>query len=279
MVVVTMYLYTTVLAIVILAYTVSAIAKSRTTLDYYSRLGFTVITAALFSIYTLAKFFDLSSLWPQFFLTLLTISIISSVVMVAETYQDPLSSFPYTAVCCLCPGFLLCLLTVCILTISLVWEDTEPTYKAYLVTYGFPCFVWLCKYLIACILISAFSALAGFGFEGNQLQIQQAPNNTWAQVTEFVVKEMKLVMRLLLLVACMALVYWVFSLVFGDVPGMLSISFLLQVSCVGGGALSRLLLKDKQNSINELFEVFSNSFSALTSLAFIASASQLISSL
>jgi hypothetical protein len=269
-------IFAAVLVIGICVYKRRAIAR-RNIRAYYSTLGLILITTALLSIYAIVKFFDLSSFWPQFFLTLLTIAVISSAVMVAEanTYRYQMS-FPCATICCFCPVFFLCLLTFCILINSLAWEESEPSYKTYLGTYGFPCLVWLGKYLIACILISAFTPFTFWVLENRQLQIQQVPFITSAQVTEFAVKELEVVLRFVLLLGSMTIVYWVYFLVFGDVPRLLSNAFMIQVSCVGGGALSRLLPKDKQHTISDDNEVLNNSFSALISLACIASASQLI---
>jgi hypothetical protein len=269
-------IFAAVLVIGICVYKRRAIAK-RNIRAYYNTLGLILITTALLSIYAIVKFFDLSSFWPQFFLTLLTIAVISSAVMVAEanTYRYH-TSFPCATICCFCPVLFLCLLTVFILINSLVWEETEPSYKAFLGTYGFPCLVWLGKYLVACILISALTSSTFWVLENPPLQIQQVPLITSAQVTEFAVKELEVIVSSASHIGCMAIVYWVYFLVFGDVPGLLSNAFMMQVSCVVGSALSRLLPKDKQHTLNDGDEVLNNSFSAFISLACIASASQLI---
>jgi hypothetical protein len=156
-------------------------------------------------------------------------------------------------------------------------DDSETTYASLLYHYGMTMLIWLAKYISAyflCMFIVIFEPL----FRNVNLRPGKVIFKSSKQVTEYVLSELFLIMKVLLVLGSMWLCYWLYSLVFSNEPYVLKYVLLMEVSMLGDEGLMRLSQKnDIHRVMNKEMEKFSNTFAFFTSLLILSSGLHLIS--
>mmetsp|Transcript_10782 Transcript_10782/g.21079 ORF Transcript_10782/g.21079 Transcript_10782/m.21079 type:complete len:266 (+) Transcript_10782:219-1016(+) len=226
--------------------------------------AFVVFNACSYCIYYVCSEMELNYLLPQFIICAAVIMSMSSCCYFYETSQEYSFSFPATLVCCIYPSVILVLFSALVFVVSIVEGDDE-TYWTFIYKFGFPFFVWLCKYITTIAMLWASGAFILLAFPRIELNLNKSPATEAIQVTEFAFKELVTILKSIGVISVMGVSYWVSTLIFSDVPYVLSYGLIIELSFTGGVGLCRLLIKDGQSSVPKP-KVLYNTCAFLTSM-------------
>jgi len=227
-------------------------------------IALVVLSACSYCIYYICSAMELNYLLPQFIICAAVIMSMSSCCYFYETSQEYSFSFPATLVCCIYPSVILVLFSALVFVVS-ISEGDDETYWTFIYKFGFPFFVWLCKYITTIAMLWASGAFILLAFPRIELNLNKSPATEAIQVTEFAFKELVTISKTIGVISVMGVSYWVFTLIFSDVPYVLSYGLIIELSFTGGVGLCRLLIKDGQSSVPKP-KVLYNTCAFLTSM-------------
>jgi hypothetical protein len=240
----------------------------------FTLIGFLGLVGSVTGVYCIATYLELNSLWPQFFLISGVIICVSSCCLIREANANMyFRYYEATLYCCIYPCITLLLFTTLTFIMSII-SDSETTYTSLLYEHGMTILIWLAKYISAFLLCFYFVIFEPMFRYVNNRPVKVIFKSS-KQVTEFVLSELFLIMKVFLFLGSMWLCYWLHSLVFSDEPYVLKYVLLIEVSVLGDEALTRLFQNDMRQIINK--EGYSNTFAFFTSLLILSSGLHLIS--
>jgi hypothetical protein len=264
----------TLIAIVLIVLVVCYIPSLRKSSRRFTLIGYLGLVGSVTGVYCIVTYLDLNSLWPQFFLISGVIICVSSCCLICEANANRYyQTYEATLCCCICPCITLLLFTTLAFIMSII-SESETTYTSLLYEHGMTILIWLAKYISAFLLCFYFVIFEPM-FRYVNLRPGKVIFKSSKQVTEFVLSELFLIMKVFLFLGSMWLCYWLHSLVFSDEPYVLKYVLLIEVSVLGDEALKRLFQNDMRQIINK--EGYSNTFAFFTSLLALSSGLHLIS--